>query len=79
MDVHFPPELQAKLERLAGQQGRDAEGLVHEAVERLLEHDEWFGHEVQKGLDELASGEMIEHDEVGKRLEEQLAEKRRHR
>jgi predicted transcriptional regulator len=79
MEVHFSPELQAKLDRIATQQGRDTESLVHEAVKRLLDYDEWFAREVEKGLDQIDSGEVLEHDEVGKRLEKRLAEKQRHR
>jgi predicted transcriptional regulator len=79
MEVNFSPELEAKLDRIATQQGRDSESLVHEAVERLLDYDEWFAREVAKGLDQIDSGEVLEHDEVGKRLEKRLAEKQRHR
>jgi predicted transcriptional regulator len=75
MEVHFSPELQAKLDRIATQQGRDTESVVHEAVERLLDYDEWFAREVEKGLDQIASGEVLGHDEVGKRLEKRFAEK----
>ena len=75
MEVRFSPELQAKLDRIATQQGRDAQAFVREAVERLLDYDEWFAREVEKGLDQIDSGEVLEHDEVGKRLEKRLAEK----
>jgi len=79
MEVHFSPELEAKLDRLATQQGRDTESLVREAVELLLDYDEWFAREVEKGLDQIDSGKVLEHDEVGKRLEQRLAKKQRHR
>ena len=79
MEVHFSPELQAKLDRIATQQGRDTESLVHEAVERLLDYDDWFAREIQKGLEQIDSGEVLDHDEVGKRLEKRLAEKQRNR
>jgi predicted transcriptional regulator len=36
MEVKLSPELQAKLDNIAAQQGRDAASLVHEAVERLM-------------------------------------------
>ena len=42
MEVNLSPELQAKLERVAEQQGRNTESIVREAVERLLGYDEWF-------------------------------------
>jgi predicted transcriptional regulator len=75
MEVHLSPELQAKLDRIASQQGRDSQSLVHEAVERLVGYDEWFLSEVEKGLAQIESGEVVEHEEVGARLEELLREK----
>ncbi len=50
MEVRLSPELEAKLDRVAAQQGRDTESLVHEAVERLVDYDRWFLGEVEKGL-----------------------------
>ena len=37
MEVRLTPDLQAKLTRLAAEQGRDSEALVLEAVERLVD------------------------------------------
>ncbi len=73
MEVRFSPEVQAKLHRLAAQQGRDPESLVHEAVERLVGCDEWFIREVEKGLAQIERGELIEHGEVGARIEKLLS------
>ena len=64
MEVQFSPELQEKLNRIATQQGRDSESLVQEAVERLVDYDEWFIREVQKGLPAADRGEFVEHDEI---------------
>ena len=50
MEVHLTPDLQAKLTRLATEQGRDSQALVLEAVERLVDYDDWFLREVEKGL-----------------------------
>jgi hypothetical protein len=36
MEVHFPPELESKLSRIAAERGRNTESLVFEAVERLV-------------------------------------------
>ena len=36
--------------RLASKQGRDSERLFQEAVERMVNDDEWFLAEVEKGL-----------------------------
>jgi predicted transcriptional regulator len=50
MEVHLSPEIQAKLNPLAAQQGRNTKSLAHEAVERLAGNDEWFMGEVKKCL-----------------------------
>jgi len=64
MEAHLSPDLEAKLSRVAAEQGRDAETLVQEAVERLVDYDEWFLREVEKGLAVADRGEFIEHDDV---------------
>jgi predicted transcriptional regulator len=69
MEVHFTVELQAKLIRLAAEQGRSTEALVQEAVERFVNFDEWFMREVEKGLQAADRGEFVEHEEIGKLIE----------
>ena len=77
MEINLSPELQAKLERIASQQGRDSQSLVHEAVERLVGYDEWFIQQVEKGLAQIDRGEVLEHEEVAARLENLIARKQR--
>lgn len=69
MDVRLSPELQAKLESKAAREGRNSEALVHEAVERLVDHDQWFIREVEAGLAAADRGEFVDHEEVGKPIE----------
>jgi predicted transcriptional regulator len=69
MEVHLSPEIQAKLNRLAAQQRRNAESLVHEAVERLVDYDEWLMDEVKKGLAAADRGEFIDHEDIGKTID----------
>ena len=73
MEINLSPELQAKLDRIASQQGRDRESLVYEAVERLVGYDEWFIHQVEKGLVQVDRGEVLEHEEVATRMEDLIA------
>ena len=75
MEVRLNPDLQAKLARLAAEQGRNAEVLAQEAIEHFVDHDEWFIREVEKGLAEIDRGEVLTHEEVGARLEKLIAEK----
>ena len=42
MEVQLTFDQEAKLTRMATEQGRAAETLVQEAVERFLNYDEWF-------------------------------------
>jgi predicted transcriptional regulator len=77
MEVKLSPELQAKLDSIAAQQGRDSASLVHEAVERLIGYDEWFMRQVEAGLAQIDRGEVLEHDEVAARMEKLIAEKQR--
>ena len=77
MEVNLSPELQARLKQVAEQQGRYAESPVNEAVERLLRYDEWFVAQVEKGLAQVERGEVLDHEEVGKRLEKFLNQKQR--
>ena len=75
MEVRLNPDVQARLVRLASERGRDAEALAREAIERFVEYDEWFVKEVEKGLAQIARGEVLAHEEVGARLEKSLIEK----
>lgn len=68
MEVSFPTELQDKLTRLAAERGSDSNALVVEAVERMVDYDEWFLREVEKGEAAAARGEFIEHEDIGRMI-----------
>ncbi len=42
MEVHFPPEVEAKLTRSATQQGRNPDQLVQDIVSRYFEEEARF-------------------------------------
>jgi predicted transcriptional regulator len=69
MEVPLTPEQQAKLSRMASAQGRAAETLVQEAVDHLLNYNDWFLREVDKGLAAADRGEFVEHDHIRKRID----------
>jgi predicted transcriptional regulator len=73
MEVCFTPELQAKLTRLAAEQGRESESLVLEAVERMVDYDDWFTREVAKGEAAADEGEFVEHEDVGKLIQNRFS------
>jgi len=49
--------------------------LAREAIERFVDYDEWFIREVEKGVAQIDRGQLLSHEEVGKRLEKLLAGK----
>ena len=78
MEVPLSLDVQSKLARLSAERGRDAEALAREAIERFVDYDDWFANEEEKGLAQIARGEVLTHEEVGARLERSLAEKQSH-
>lgn len=64
MEVPLNPELEAKLGKVAAQQGRAVEAVVIEAVENMVNHDEWFLSEVEKGMAAADRNELVDHAEV---------------
>jgi predicted transcriptional regulator len=69
MEVRLNPDPEGKLTRLATQQGRDTESLVVEAVERMVNYDEWFIREVEKGLAAADRGEFIDREDIRKLID----------
>jgi predicted transcriptional regulator len=69
MELHFHPQLEAELKRVAAERGWSADQLVQEILEAYLDHEKWFRGEVQKGLAQLDSEESVSHDEVVKGVE----------
>ena len=72
MEVTLSPELQAKLARIAEQRGTNPQDLAREAIERLVDYDDWFLREVEKGLAQIESGQTLTHEDVGARLKGHL-------
>ena len=66
MEVRLNPDLQAKLAPLASQQSRNTEELVVDAVERMVNYDQWFMREVEKGISAADRGELVDHEDVEK-------------
>ncbi|MBZ5521863.1 MAG: toxin-antitoxin system antitoxin subunit [Acidobacteriia bacterium] len=66
MEIQLHPDLQAKLARLAAERDRNVQALVLEAIERLVDYDASFLREVEKGLAAADRGKFIEHEDIGK-------------
>jgi predicted transcriptional regulator len=69
MEVHFTPELQAKLESVAAENRRGADVYVQQLVESYVDHDAWFRQKVTASMGNLDRGDSLTHEEVGTRLQ----------
>lgn len=68
MEVRFSPEEEARLAKVANQEGVNPEELVKDAALRLLEDDARFRAGVRKGLAQAERGEFIEEEEMDARV-----------
>jgi predicted transcriptional regulator len=69
MEVHFTPEEEAELSKMAGKIGTNAEHLVKDAALRLLEEESRFLAAVEKGIAAADRGEFIEEEEMSARID----------
>ena len=68
MNLQVPPELEAKLNRLAAETGRTVDQVALDLLVSSVDHDEWFPREVEKGRLSAREGRLLDHDEVASRL-----------
>ena len=72
MEVRLSPDKQARLQEIATRAGKNAEQIVEEAVDRMLEYDGRFIAAVEEGRSSARRGELLEHDEVVERIDKLL-------
>jgi predicted transcriptional regulator len=72
MEVHFTPEQEAQLSKIASTAGTNPEELVKTAALRLLDDEVRFRAAVREGIAQADRGEFIEQDEMDARFEEML-------
>jgi hypothetical protein len=72
MEVHFTPELEAKLVHSAAQQGRNPDELLQDVATRYFEEEARFVESVKRGEEALQRWEYLTHEQVGQRLERLL-------
>jgi predicted transcriptional regulator len=68
MNLQVPPELEAKLTRLAAEIGRTVDQVALDFLASSVDHDEWFRQDVEKGRVAAREGRLIHHDEVASRI-----------
>ena len=68
MEVHFTPELEAKLTQSAAQKGRNPDELVQDVLARYFDEEKRYAEAVQRGEEALQRGDYLTHEQVGERL-----------
>jgi len=68
MEVHFAPDIEKRLQQVALANGKDPEQLVKDTVARMLENQARFIAGVEKGIAAAERGELIDHEDVVKRI-----------
>ena len=58
-----------RVDHLASELSRSRSWVIKQAIERFLEYEEWFVHEVKDGLKEVERGEIATDDEVANRFQ----------
>jgi len=70
MKLQVPPELEAKLNRLAAETGRSVDQVALELLAKSLDHYEWFRREVEKGRISAREGRLLDHDEIASDMDQ---------
>jgi predicted transcriptional regulator len=74
MEIHLTPEQMKAVEGLAAQNGTSPDEqlrrIVEDALQRQQDYDRWFREKVREGRAAAERGEFIEHEEVGRMLDE---------
>ena len=78
MEVHFTPEIQARLDRLAAESGRPKDALVQDAMPGYLDELEQTRGMLDSRYDDLKNGRVkaINGEEVVARLREKSTARR---
>jgi hypothetical protein len=81
MEVHFKPEVQAKLEQMARETGRPSDELMEDAVIGLFDELAYTRQMLDRRYDDLGSGrvKLVPGDEVFARLRAKSAARRAER
>ncbi len=68
MEVHFKPDIEAAIVRVAAKNRSNADEYVQQLVEAYLDHDAWFREKVREGMAAADRGDLIDHEDVLKQI-----------
>ena len=62
--IRVDDDVLTRLDRLAKSMDRSRSWVIGQAIERYLDHEEWFLDQVDEGIAQADRGELIAHDAV---------------
>ena len=65
MELHLPPETEAKLNDLARRTHRGADELLGEAVDYLVAYNDWFERKVRNSMVAAEGNQTVPNEDVG--------------
>ena len=68
MEVHFKPDIEAAIVRVAAKNRSNVDEYVQQLVEAYLDHDAWFREKVGEGIAAADRGDLIDHEDVFKQI-----------
>ena len=68
MEVHFNPDLEARLSQRATQLGRNPDEVLQDVVAHYFDEEDRFIEAVKRGEAALERGDYLTHEQVGARL-----------
>jgi predicted transcriptional regulator len=69
MEVHFAPDIEARLREVAARRGKDVAQVVEETVSNMLQRQARFVQGVERGIAAAERGDLIDHEEVVSRID----------
>ncbi len=69
MQVHFTPEIEAKLTKSAAEQGQQPDEWVQQVITRHFDEEGRFLEAVRVGEAAIENGDFLTHEQVGLRME----------
>lgn len=72
MEIRLQPEKEAQLAQIAAQRGLKTDELAEQVLSQYLADDKRFIEAVNLGLAAAERGDFVEHEEVGKTLQQIL-------
>ncbi len=72
--VRTEPDIVHKLDQMAGSLDRSRNYLVNQALKEYLQHHAWQIEKVTQGIAAADRGELIDHDDMMRELEELIEE-----